>query len=112
MTYLVVGLDQITFAPWHQNVQARDIATARQVAVARADAKGIALVVAAVIGPNSTVLDEPAAHPAPAAAQAAEAPARRRRRGEQDAHRPEAGVHELTERVRHLRHRLRAGDDG
>jgi hypothetical protein len=46
------------------------------------------------------------------AAQAAEAPARRRRRGEQDAHRPETGVHELTERVRHLRHRLRAGEDG
>jgi hypothetical protein len=63
MTYLVVGLDQITFAPWHENVQARDVTTARQIAVARADAKGIALVVAAVIGPNSTVLDEPAAQP-------------------------------------------------
>jgi hypothetical protein len=111
MTYLVVGLDQITFAPWHQNVQARDVATARQVAVARADASGIALVVAAVIGPNSTVLDEPAAQHAAAPASLAEASARKRRRGEQDAHRPEVGMHELTERVRHLRRRLRAGDD-
>jgi hypothetical protein len=110
MTYLVVGLDQITFAPWHQNVQARDVATARRVAVSRA-ASGIALVVAAVIGPNSTVLDEPAAQHAAVPVPLAEAQARKRRRGEQDAHRTEVGVHELTERVRHLRHRLRAGED-
>jgi hypothetical protein len=111
MTFLVVGLDQITFAPWHQNVQASDVATARQVAVARADASGIALVVAAVIGPNSTVLDEPAAQPAAAPSQLVEARARKRRRGEQDAYHPEIGVPELTERVRHLRRRLRAGED-
>jgi hypothetical protein len=60
MTYLVVGVDQTTFAPWHQNVQARDVPTARRIAVARADARGVALVVAAVIGPNSAVLDDAA----------------------------------------------------
>ena len=40
MTYLVVGLDQSTFAPWHQNVGAADVATAKQVAFARAQARG------------------------------------------------------------------------
>jgi hypothetical protein len=63
MTYLVVGVDQSTFAPWHQNVRARDVTTARQIAFARARARGIALVVAAVIGPNSTVLAAPASVP-------------------------------------------------
>jgi hypothetical protein len=111
MTYLVVGLDQITFAPWHQNVQAKNVTAAREIAVARADAKGIALVVAAVIGPNSTVLDEPAAQRAAAPTPLAEAPARRRRRGDQEARRPEVPVHELSERVRYLRHRLRTGED-
>ena len=60
MTYLVVGLDQSTFAPWHQNVRADDVTTAKQIAFARAQARGIALVVAAVIGPNSTVLADQA----------------------------------------------------
>jgi hypothetical protein len=63
MTYLVVGLDQSTFAPWHENIQARDVPTARRIAVARADARGIALVVAAVIGPSSTVFADPAEVP-------------------------------------------------
>ena len=40
MTYLVVGLDQHTFAPWHQNVGAADVATAKRVAFARAQARG------------------------------------------------------------------------
>ena len=61
MTYLVVGLDQSTFAPWHENVGAADVATAKQVAFARAQARGIQLVIAAVIGPNSTVLADPVA---------------------------------------------------
>jgi hypothetical protein len=61
----VVGLDQHTFAPWHQNIGAVDVASARQVAFARAQAGGIQLVIAAVIGPNSTVLAEPV--PAPVA---------------------------------------------
>ena len=64
MTYLVVGLDQSTFAPWHENVRANDVATARRLAFKRAAAHGIELVVAAVIGPNSTVLSEPADVPA------------------------------------------------
>ena len=63
MTYLVVGLDQSTFAPWHENVGAVDVGTAKQVAFARAQARGIQLVIAAVIGPNSTVLADPAAAP-------------------------------------------------
>jgi hypothetical protein len=63
MTYLVVGLDQSTFAPWHQNIGAADVATARRVAFARAQARGIQLVIAAVVGPNSTVMAEPAGAP-------------------------------------------------
>ena len=63
MTYLVVGVDQSTFAPWHQNVGAADVATAKQVAFARAQARGIQLVIAAVIGPNCTVMAEPLAPP-------------------------------------------------
>ena len=60
MTYLVVGLDQSTSprgirtsAPttWHRP---------RRIAFARAQAAGIQLVVAAVIGPGLTVLAEPA----------------------------------------------------
>lgn len=64
MTYLVVGLDQSTFAPWHENVGAVDVATAKQVAFAGAQARGIQLVIAAVIGPNSNVLADPVAAPA------------------------------------------------
>jgi hypothetical protein len=64
MTYLVVGLDQRTFAPWHENVRADDVATARRMAFTHAAARGIELVVAAVIGPNSAVLTEPADVPA------------------------------------------------
>jgi hypothetical protein len=60
MTYLVVGLDQSTFAPWHQNIRADDVASARQIAFARARARGVQLVVAAVIGPGLTVQAEPA----------------------------------------------------
>jgi hypothetical protein len=64
VTYLVVGVDQSTFAPWHQNIRADDVAAARQIAFARAQARGIELVVAAVIGPGLTVLAEPARAPA------------------------------------------------
>jgi hypothetical protein len=58
VTYLVVGLDRSTLARWHGNVLARDIATATRIAQARAAAQGIRLVVAAVIGPNSSVLSD------------------------------------------------------
>jgi formate dehydrogenase assembly factor FdhD len=59
MTYLVVGIDHATLAPWHQNIAARTVARAAREAVQRAAAAGIDLVVAAVIGPNSTVLPHP-----------------------------------------------------
>lgn len=61
VTYLIVGLDLKTHAPWHENVSADDIATAKRIACTRAAAEGIDLVVAAVIGPNSAVVSEPAA---------------------------------------------------
>jgi hypothetical protein len=63
MTYLVVGLDQSTFAPWHENIRAADATAAREIAFARAHSRGIQLVVAAVIGPNCTVMAEPAHAP-------------------------------------------------
>jgi hypothetical protein len=66
VTFLVVGLDRSTLAPWHRN----DLATATRIARGRAAADGIQLVVAAVIGPNSSVLAGPLAA-TPAAAQAA-----------------------------------------
>ena len=56
MTYLIVGLDRRTNAGWHGNVLAEDPRTARRIARSRAAADGIRLVVAAVIGPNSTVV--------------------------------------------------------
>ena len=58
MTYLIVGLDRRTHAPWHGNVLERDTARATRTAVARARAGGVDLIVAAVIGPNSSVLDD------------------------------------------------------
>jgi hypothetical protein len=64
MTFLVVGLDQSTFAPWHENIRAVDVSAAREIALARAHTRGIQLVVAAVIGPNCTVMAEPAQAPA------------------------------------------------
>ena len=60
MTYLVVGLDRNTFSPWHGNIRAADAAAARCVALTRARARGIALAIAAVIGPNDTVMTAPA----------------------------------------------------
>lgn len=64
MTYLVVGLDRKTHARWHENVSAEDVGTAQQLAQARAAAQGVDLVVAAVIGPNSAVVSDPAEEPA------------------------------------------------
>jgi formate dehydrogenase assembly factor FdhD len=60
MTYLVVGIDHATLAPWHQNIAARTVARAAREAVQRAAAAGIELVVAAVIGANPNVLAHPA----------------------------------------------------
>ncbi len=63
MTYLIVGIDRPTFAPWHRNVLAGDITTATRIASARAATEGVQLVVAAVIGPNSSVLADREATP-------------------------------------------------
>jgi hypothetical protein len=63
MTYLIVGLDRTTLARWHGNVLACDVVTATRIAEARAAARGIRLVVAAVIGPNSSVIADPGRAP-------------------------------------------------
>jgi hypothetical protein len=60
VTYLIVGLDRQTLAPWHENIRAGEATSALRVALARAAARGIDLVVAAVIGPNSSVVSVPA----------------------------------------------------
>lgn len=65
MIYLVVGVDRRTLAPWHVNVQARDVATAKLTALTHAEAAGIRLAVAAVIGANSSVVTDPAEASAP-----------------------------------------------
>jgi hypothetical protein len=57
MIYLVVGLDRRTLAPWHRNVREPDVASASRAAVTHADADGVDLLVAAVIGPGANVLD-------------------------------------------------------
>jgi len=55
--YLIVGLDRTTFARWHRNVMAGDAPSAARLARARAATQGIDLVVAAVVGPYSTLVD-------------------------------------------------------
>jgi hypothetical protein len=57
MTYLIVGLDRTTLAPWHGNLVERDAASATRAALQRAGAHGVDLIVAAVIGPSSSILD-------------------------------------------------------
>lgn len=65
VTYLIVGIDLKTHAPWHENVSADGVGPATRIARARAAAQGIDLVVAALIGPNSAVVvDSPAEWPA------------------------------------------------
>jgi hypothetical protein len=66
VTYLIVGLDRSTLASWHENIRADDLATARRIALARAEALGVSLVIAAVIGPNSSILPDSADQPATA----------------------------------------------
>jgi hypothetical protein len=63
MVYLVVGIDHASLAPWHENISARTVARAARSAVQRAAAAGVDLVVAAVIGPNATVLAHPVVAP-------------------------------------------------
>jgi hypothetical protein len=59
MVYLVVGLDAGTHAGWHRNVSARDPGAATRDARSRAAAEGVDLLVAAVIGPGSSVVASP-----------------------------------------------------
>src|SRR3954453_3070791 len=74
MTYLIVGLDRSTLAPWQRHVRERDAASATRTAVARAGADGVDLVVAAGIGPhkrgatNAACTHEAPRHPAAHAA--------------------------------------------
>jgi hypothetical protein len=56
MVHLIVGIDRATTAPWHQHVAAEDVATAVEIATARAREAAIDLVIAAVLGPYSSVL--------------------------------------------------------
>jgi hypothetical protein len=59
MVYLVVGIDHASLAPWHANIAARNADRAARGAAERASAAGVDLVVAAVIGPGSTVVAHP-----------------------------------------------------
>ena len=68
MVYLIVGLDRRTFARWHDNVMAPDATTAADIARARAAVQGIRLVIAAAIGPYSSIVDDPADTSVPNAA--------------------------------------------
>jgi hypothetical protein len=67
VTYLVVGLDRSTLARWHEHVLAHDARSATLIARARAAGQGITLVIAAVIGPNSSVVPDAPANTAHAA---------------------------------------------
>jgi hypothetical protein len=58
VVYLIVGLDRSTFARWHGNVAAPDVTAATRIAKARAAAQGVRLVVAAAIGPYSSIADD------------------------------------------------------
>ena len=63
MVYLVVGVDHARLAPWHANVSARGAGRAVRRAAQVAAAAGVDLVVAAVIGPGSTVVAHPVSAP-------------------------------------------------
>jgi hypothetical protein len=68
MVYLIVGLDRSTFTRWHGNVMAADVRTAESIACTRAARQGILLVVAAAIGPYSSVDSAPSDVAVPQAA--------------------------------------------
>ena len=63
MVYLVVGIDHASLAPWHTNISAPTVGRAVRSAVECASAAGVDLVVAAVIGPGSTVVAHAAGEP-------------------------------------------------
>jgi hypothetical protein len=60
MIYLIIGVDRQSLAPWHENVGAADVAAAKGIACAHAQARGIRPVVAAAVGPNCVVVEDPA----------------------------------------------------
>ena len=70
MVYLIAGLDRSTFARWHDHVMAADVTVATRIAHARAAAQGVELVVAAVIGPYSSLVSD-VDEPSPSASMAA-----------------------------------------
>lgn len=70
MIYLIVGLDRTTLRPWHRHVMAADVATAKRLGRARAATQGVQLVIAAAIGPNSSIVPDPV-EAAPARSHAA-----------------------------------------
>jgi hypothetical protein len=57
VTYLIVGVDRRTFVRWHENVTADDPPRAARIAQARARSQGIDLVVAAVVGTYSSIVE-------------------------------------------------------
>ena len=59
MVYLIAGLDRTTHSRWHDHVMAADVTIATRIAQARAASQGVELVVAAVIGPYSSVVSDP-----------------------------------------------------
>jgi hypothetical protein len=63
MVYLVVGVDCASLAPWHANISAPSVGRAVRSAAERASVAGVDLVVAAVIGPGSTVVAHPVSEP-------------------------------------------------
>jgi hypothetical protein len=63
MVYRVVGIDHASLAPWHTNISAPSVGSAVRGAAERASAAGVDLVVAAVIGPGSTVVAHQAREP-------------------------------------------------
>ena len=60
MVFLIAGVDRTTFSRWHDHVMAADATLAARIAEARAAAQGVELVVAAVIGPYSSVVSDSA----------------------------------------------------
>ncbi len=70
MVFLIAGLDRTTFSRWHDHVMAADATLATRIAQARAADQGVELVVAAVVGPYSSLVSD-AADPSPSASMPA-----------------------------------------
>jgi hypothetical protein len=63
MIYLIAGLDRTTLTRWHDHVMATDVTVATRIAQTRAAAQGLDLVVAAVVGPYSSLVSDGAGRP-------------------------------------------------